>query len=129
MNCKKLVVFVSSIVLVFSITAIAYGQKKGAKAAKAAPKQAAPAQKAASTTPVGENENALDLNSAPVEKLMTLNGVDLMTARKIVAARPFKNKNEIVAKKIMSQEDLNRIARSVTVKGAEKTPPAKGKKS
>src|SRR5215471_2668696 len=123
MNFQKRIVLVLSLVLVFGISTTFAQGKKGAKAAKAAPKQAAPA------TPSGENENALDLNSAPVEKLMTLNGVDLMTAKKIVAARPYKNKNEVVSKKIMSQEDFNRIARGVTVKAPDKAAPAaKGKK-
>ena len=123
MNPKKPIVFVLSIVLAFGIAAAGFGQgKKGGKAAKAAPKQAA------ASTPAGENENALDLNSAPVEKLMTLSGVDLITAKKIVAARPYKVKTEVVAKKIMSQEDFNKIARGVTVKGAEKAPATKGKK-
>jgi DNA uptake protein ComE-like DNA-binding protein len=107
------------------MTTVGFAQKK---AAKAAPK-AAPA-KAAAATPSAENDNALDLNSAPLEKLMTLNGVDLMVARKIVAARPYKAKNELVSKKVMSQEDLNKIARGVTVKGADKAaaPAPKGKK-
>lgn len=121
MNPKRPVVFVLSLVLALGITAIGFAQ--GKKGGKAAPK-AAP--KAAAGTPAGENDNALDLNSAPLEKLMTLTGVDLMVAKKIVAARPYKNKNEIVAKKIMSQEDFNKIARGVTVKTAE--PAAKGKK-
>ena len=122
MNPKKTFVFVLSLVLVFGIAAAGFGQgKKGGKAAKAAPKQAA-------STPSGENENALDLNSAPVEKLMTLSGVDLITAKKIVAARPYKVKTDVVAKKVMSQEDFNKIARGVTVKGAEKAAATKGKK-
>jgi competence protein ComEA len=121
MNLKKPVAFVLSLVLAAGMTAAVYGQgKKGAaKANKTAPK-------AAAATPAGENADALDLNSAPVEKLMTLTGVDLMTAKKIVAARPLKNKNEVVSKKIMSQEDFNHIARGVTVKAPES--PAKGKK-
>ena len=81
--------------------------KKGGKAAPAAASGKAPA------APADENPGALDLNSAPAEKLMTLNNVDLMTAKKIIAARPFKNKNEIVSKKIMKQADFNSIARSL----------------
>src|SRR5262245_19923800 len=109
MSLKKSGVFFLSVVLACGTAAFA--QKKGApKAAKAAPKAATAA------TPSGENDNALDLNSAPLEKLMTLNGIDLMTAKKIAAARPYKNKTEVVAKKLMSQEDFNKIARSVTVK-------------
>src|SRR5215467_7814141 len=124
MSPKKPVVLVLTFVLTFGIAAAGFSQgKKGGKAAKAATKQAAPA-----ATPSGENDNALDLNSAPVEKLMTLNGVDLMTAKKIVAARPYKNKNEVVSKKVMSQEDFNKIARGVTVKSGDKAPATKGKK-
>jgi len=121
---RKVFVFVLSLTLTLGISAAALAQGKGKKAAKAAPKAAAAA-------PSGENADAIDLNSAPVEKLMTLNGVDLMTAKKIVAARPFKNKQEVVSKKIMSQEDFNHIARGVTVKAPEKettTKTAKGKK-
>jgi DNA uptake protein ComE-like DNA-binding protein len=125
MNLKKPVAFVLSLVLAAGMTSAVYGQaKKGA--AKSA-KTAAP--KAAAAAPTGENADALDLNSAPLEKLMTLTGVDLMTAKKIVAARPYKNKTEVVSKKIMSQEDFNHIARGVTVKAPEKdAAPAKGKK-
>ena len=124
MNFKKSAAFVLSFVLATGMSVAVYGQaKKGsAKAAKTAPK-------AAAATPAGENADALDLNSAPLEKLMTLTGVDLMTAKKIAAARPYKNKNEVVSKKIMSQEDFNHIARGVTVKAPEKeAAPAKGKK-
>ena len=124
MNLKKPVAFVLSLVLAAGMTAAVYGQgKKGAaKSAKTAPKAEGRA------TPAGENADALDLNSAPVEKLMTLTGVDLMTAKKIVSARPFKNKNEVVSRKIMSQDDFNHIARGVTVKAPEKDAAAKGKK-
>ena len=120
MQRKQLFSLFVSIVMVFTLAGAAMAQtKKGGKAApkaNKAPAQAAPAAKAAAPTPAGENSDALDLNSAPLEKLMTLNNVDMIVAKKIVAARPFKNKNEVVSKKIMSQEDFNRIARSVTVK-------------
>src|SRR5215471_18908231 len=122
MNRRTSVVLVLSVVVALAVTTAGFAQKK---AAKAAPKAAAAAPAASA-----ENDNALDLNSAPLEKLMTLNGVDLMVARKIVAARPYKNKTELVSKKVMTQEDLNKISRGVTVKAADKpaAPPAKGKK-
>lgn len=121
MNRRTSVVLVLSVVIALAVTTAGFAQKK---TAKAAPKAAsAPAASA-------ENDNALDLNSAPLEKLMTLNGVDLMVAKKIVAARPYKNKTELVSKKVMSQEDLNKIFRGVTVKAADKpaAPAKKGKK-
>ena len=118
MNPKKSVVFVLSLVLALGVSVAASAQ---AKKGKAAPKQAT-----AAAAPSAENADALDLNSASLEKLMTLTGVDLMTAKKITAARPYKNKNEVVSKKIMTQEDFNHIARGVTVKAPEKTSGKKG---
>jgi DNA uptake protein ComE-like DNA-binding protein len=94
----------------------------------------AQAQKGAS------DDNLLDLNSASLEKLMTLTEVDLMTARKIVAGRPYANKTQVVQKKVMTQEAFDKISRQVTVKvggktaaepaaaPAKKGAPAKGKK-
>jgi len=73
------------------------------------------------------DDNLLDLNSASLEKLMTLTEVDLMTARKIVAGRPYANKAQVVQKKVMTQEAFDKISRQVTVKVAGKTaaePPA-----
>src|SRR5215468_1200778 len=123
MNRRTSLVLVLSVVFALAVTTAGFAQKKAAKAAPKVEGRAAPAASA-------ENDNALDLNSAPLEKLMTLNGVDLMVARKIVAARPYKNKTELVSKKVMTQEDLNKISRGVTVKAADKpaAPPAKGKK-
>ena len=86
------------------------------------------------------DDNLLDLNSASLEKLMTLTEVDLMTARKIVAGRPYANKAQVVQKKVMTQEAFDKISRQVTVKvggntasepaaaPAKKGAPAKGKK-
>ena len=85
------------------------------------------------------DDNLLDLNSASLEKLMTLTEVDLMTARKIVAGRPYANKAQVVQKKVMTQEAFDKISRQVTVKvggktaaepaaPAKKAAPAKGKK-
>jgi competence protein ComEA len=51
----------------------------------------------------------LDLNAAPAEKLMTLPGVDLITAKKIIAGRPYKAKNDLVTKKVIPQETFNSI--------------------
>jgi competence protein ComEA len=117
MNRKQVVSILVSLVLVFSLAGLSLAQaKKGGKAAPA-PEQKAPAP---APTPAGENSDAQDLNSATLEKLMTLTGIDMIVAKKIVAARPFKKKDEIVTKKIMTQEDFNKIARSVTVR-----PPAK----
>jgi DNA uptake protein ComE-like DNA-binding protein len=75
------------------------------------------------------DDNLMDINTAPLEKLMTLNGVDLMTARKIHAGRPYTDKKQLVAKKVMTQEAFDKISRSVTAKPLPKgAAPDKKKK-
>ena len=111
MNRKKLFTTVALFAMALTLVGVAAGQAK----------------KAAAT-----DDNLMDLNSAPLERLMTLNGVDLMTAKKIAAGRPYTDKKQVVTKKIMTQEAFDRISRSVTAKpaakGAATEPPKKGKK-
>src|SRR5687768_2488696 len=101
MNRKKLFTTIALFVMALTLAGIAAGQAK---------KAGAP-----------DESNLMDLNSAPLERLMTLNGIDLMTAKKIAAGRPYTDKKQIVTKKIMTQEAFDRISRSVTTKA-----PAKG---
>jgi competence protein ComEA len=51
----------------------------------------------------------IDINSASKDELMTLNGVGEETAEKIIAARPYQAKNELVKKKIVSQRIYKNI--------------------
>jgi len=105
----------------------------GAEAAKAAPsamqaQSATPAHAATqpaatkSTTTTGKSSMhsssvpKLDLNSATREELIKLPGVGDATADKIIAARPFKSKNELVSKKLVSQSEYNKIAAHVIAK-------------
>ena len=67
----------------------------------------------------------IDVNSAPPEKLMTLNNIDLMTAKKIIAARPYKAKNDLVNKKVLTPEQFKGIETRITVPAPE--PAAKKK--
>ena len=114
MNRKLVFTSLLSLAIIVGLASGTFAQGKKGGGKKAAAPAAAP--KAAAPTPAGENPDAMDLNSATPEKLMTLTGIDYMVAKKIMDARPFKKKDEIVTKKIMTQEDFNKIARSVTVK-------------
>ena len=58
----------------------------------------------------------VDLNSATREQLIKLPGVGEATADKIIAARPFKSKNELVSKKIVSQSEYSKISAHVIAK-------------
>jgi DNA uptake protein ComE-like DNA-binding protein len=95
MNRKQLPKSVVTIILALAVAAIAMAQRT----------QAPP-----------DDPNLMDLNSAPAEKLMTLPGIDMILAKKIIAGRPYRTKNDIMAKKIIPQEAYNAITNRVTVR-------------
>jgi len=61
----------------------------------------------------------IDLNSASREQLMTLPGIDAATADKIVEARPFKSKDELHSKGIVSKPEYDKLASHVTAKSSK----------
>jgi competence protein ComEA len=58
----------------------------------------------------------LDLNAASREDLMKLPGIGEAIADKIIAARPFKTKSELVSKKIMTRKAYAAISSRVVAK-------------
>ncbi len=56
----------------------------------------------------------VNLNTGTKDQLMTIPGLDDATADKIIAARPFKSKNELVEKKIMTKKEYEKISGMVT---------------
>ena len=58
----------------------------------------------------------IDLNSATAEDLAKVPGIDAATADKIIAARPFKTRSELVSKKIVTKAEYSKLASHVTVK-------------
>jgi competence protein ComEA len=74
--------------------------------------------KPASSTSHSSTKSApkVDLNSATREELIKLPGIGEATADKIIAARPFKSKNELVSKKIVSQKEYGKISAHVIAK-------------
>ena len=56
----------------------------------------------------------VNLNTGTKEQLMTVPGLDDATADKIIAARPFKSKNELVEKKILTKKEYDKVSSMVT---------------
>jgi competence protein ComEA len=107
---------------------------QGESGTPAAPAPEKPAQPAASTTvakPKASTTSSahhgsmhasmpkVNLNSATKEELVKLPGITDEIADKIIAARPFKSKNELVDKKLVSQAEYNRVHEHITVKAPE----------
>ena len=61
-------------------------------------------------------DHPLDLNSASKTQLLSLPGITDDAADRIIAARPYSNTHELLDKRIISREEFNKIADSITVK-------------
>jgi DNA uptake protein ComE-like DNA-binding protein len=63
----------------------------------------------------------VDLNTATREQLMALPGIGDVTADKIIAARPFKAKNDLLSKGLVTKAQYSKLASHVI---AKQEPPA-----
>lgn len=61
------------------------------------------------------NKRVLDLNTASKADLASLPGINDSAADRIIAARPFDNKDQLVTKKVLSQDQYDKIEDRVTV--------------
>ena len=73
----------------------------------------APAMPAAATMPAGDK---IDINSATPQQLMTLEGIGDARAKAIIKGRPYKGKDDLVAKKIIPQGVYDKIKDKIIAK-------------
>ncbi len=61
-------------------------------------------------------DQPVDLNHASKAQLTSLPGLDDATADRIIAGRPYSSEHELLERRIVSRDEYNKIADSVTVK-------------
>jgi len=62
------------------------------------------------------SDKPIDLNRASKSQLMSLPGVDEAAADRVIAGRPYASEHELLEKRIISRDEYNKIADSITVK-------------
>jgi len=85
------------------------------ESAETTQKPAADGQKATAKTSV------LDINTASVDELKAIRGINEATAKKIIEGRPYKRKVELVTKKIIPQESFDKIKSQIVAKQPNKS--------
>ncbi len=78
----------------------------------------AAAEKKASKGKVVRHGERIDLNSATKEQLMALPGVGDVIADKIIAGRPYRAKDELVQKSIVTKAEYAKLTHRVMAKQA-----------
>jgi DNA uptake protein ComE-like DNA-binding protein len=94
-------------------------QEASRKIGEAAHEAAHEARVAAQGVRDGWNEShhgPLNLNSASESQLDDLPGIDKRTARRIIAARPYHEKSDLLDKGLVSTDEYDRIRDDVTTK-------------
>ena len=61
-------------------------------------------------------DKPLDINEASKTQLLSLPGIDDATADRVIAGRPYTSEHQLLERKIISREEFNKIAASITVK-------------
>ena len=102
---KTLITLACALLLATTMPAVA--ADKDAKSAKTAPAAPAAATKA---------DDKIDINRAKADVLMKLDGIGEARAKAIIKGRPYKGKDDLVAKNIVPQAVYDKIADQIIAK-------------
>ena len=61
------------------------------------------------------SDQPVNLNTASKAQLMSLPGMDDSSADRVIAGRPYSTEHQLLERRILSREEYNKIADSVTV--------------
>ena len=118
MSGIRSILIASSLALGIGLAPVAQAETPSPAPAKATTAPT-PSSHTKSTSAKSSKPAHIDLNSASREQLMTLPGIDEMTADKIVQARPFKSKDELRSKGIVTKAEYDKLASHVTTKSSK----------
>jgi competence protein ComEA len=81
----------------------------------------------ASTLAVAQSKKQIDINSASEEEMVAI-GIEKATARKIIEARPYRAKTELVSRQFLTRTQYDKlkdllVAKQPTGKSEEKLKP------
>jgi competence protein ComEA len=99
--------------LVALLVALSFALSAGTTTAWAQPPKDPP--KPQPKAPAAKKE-PLDINSASADELKAVKGIDAADAKKIVENRPYKTKDELVEKKVVSKATYDKIKGQIVAK-------------
>ena len=117
---KKLIALAAALLLGVSGAAFAQKQDAPKPAEPAAKTDAKSDAKAAPAAKADAKKEPMDINTATDKELASLPKIGEAKAKAIIKARPFGGKDELVAKKILSQADYDAIKEMIVAKQPKK---------
>jgi competence protein ComEA len=101
--------------MTFLVTALAIGGLLQSQSPLFAGQAATPPMSGHSMPMGGQHMGTLDLNSASLDELKMVPGVNEATAKKIVENRPYARTDELITKKVLSKAAYDSIKEHIAV--------------